>query len=161
MIKIPRFLYSIASKRARLMANKLLHQFDPFNAAKELHLKSIKLGLLGEEIIKHVYEQAGWSVKYGDGLHVDLIAEKGKVIRYNEVKTTRQLTNTLSVLLYRHIKVSKDAWYVWVYVDISESYYTILGCLPWHIVDNMPIEEVDNEPKKIIIPKYRLYQFIY
>jgi hypothetical protein len=135
MIRIPRFLYSIASKRARLMANKLLHQFDPFNAAKELHLKSIKLGLLGEEIIKHVYEQAGWYVKYGDGLHVDL--------------------------LYRHIKVSKDAWYVWVYVDISESYYTILGCLPWHIVDNMPIEEADNEPKKIIIPTYRLYQFIY
>jgi len=143
------------------MANKLLYEFDPFNATKELHLKSIKLGLLGEEIIKHVYEQAGWHVKYGDGLHVDLIAKKDKVIRYNEVKTTRQLTNTLPVLLYRHIKVSKDAWYVWVYVDISRSYYTILGCLPWHIVDNMPIEETNDEPKRIIIPTYRLYQFIY
>jgi hypothetical protein len=32
---------------------------------KELHLKGIKLGLLGEEIIKHAYEQAGWYVKYG------------------------------------------------------------------------------------------------
>ncbi len=159
MIRMPRSLYTIASKRARLMANKLLQEFDPFNVTKELHLKSIKLGLLGEEIIKHVYEQAGWYVKYGDGLHVDLIAKKGKVIRYNEIKTTRQLTNTLPVLLYRHIKVSKDAWYVWVY--ICKEHYTILGCLPWHVVDSMPIEEADDEPKKIIIPTYRLYQFIY
>ncbi|MEM0030531.1 MAG: hypothetical protein QW572_07815 [Candidatus Nitrosocaldus sp.] len=160
MNRIPTHLYALARQRAVPLSSKLLYTFDPYHNNKIQHLKNIITGLLGEEIIKYLYEQKCWQVLYGDGLHIDLVAKKNGIVRYNEIKTISNLTNILSIPLYRHIKVSKQAWYVWVY--IHDEYYEILGCIPWKIVDKIqPQLSIKEGIKKIAVPTYMLYQFTY
>ncbi|MEM4323911.1 MAG: hypothetical protein QXK74_08055 [Candidatus Nitrosocaldaceae archaeon] len=161
MIRIPAHLFTLARERTKKLSRKLLESFDPYQNSKHQHLKNIMTGLLGEEIIKHLYMQAGWQVAYGDGLHIDLIAQKNGIVRYNEIKTVSSSMTMLSIPLYRHIKVSKKAWYVWVH--IRDRHYEILGCLPWKIVDKMPtgISIEDSGIKKITVPSYMLYPFTY
>ncbi|MCS6768768.1 MAG: hypothetical protein NZ888_06310 [Candidatus Nitrosocaldus sp.] len=161
MIKIPASLYALARHRASRLSTKLLQSFDPYNNNKKQHLKNIMTGILGEEIIRYLYEQASWQVRYGDGLKIDLIAERNGIVRYNEIKTVSSLYSTLSIPLYRHIKVDKKAWYVWVY--IHDGYYSVLGSLPWRVVDKMPVHIAveDNGIKKIVVHTYMLYQFTY
>ena len=158
MNRIPIHLYKIAEERARRLASKVLYMFDMYNDTKEKHYRNIKIGMLGEELIRYLYTNSGWQVEYGDGVRIDLIARKGDILRYNEIKVTTQACEFLPIPLYRHIKVDKRAWYVWLY--INDSYYTVLGCISWKKVDKLPpMLSTGNGIKYLNIPTVMLQIF--